>query len=132
MGTTADLTKKGPEFDTNNDNIVIVHNLETIAGGRTLDVTEYTPDVIPAGHPIIMDEATEKIFKPFPVSDGALGTLPVGYKYVGINISTIKKELPFSGIMVRGAVNKNATFYPMDSILSAIRTALPLIRFTQD
>ena len=132
MGTTANLTKQNPEFSTFNDNIVVVQCLETIPGGRTLDVTGYTPDIIPAGHPIIVDEATGKTYKPFPVSDGALGTLPVGYKYVGINISTILKDKPFSGIMVRGTVNKNATYYPMTSILSAISTALPLIRFTQD
>ena len=131
MSTTADLTKKGPVYDTGNDTIVIVKNLETIPGGRTLDVTSYTPDVIPAGHMIICTD-DEKTFKPMPVTGAAYAALPANHKYVGVLISTIRKDKPFAGIMVRGTVNKEATFYPMTAILSAVRTALPLIRFTQD
>ncbi|MBP1222656.1 hypothetical protein [Flavobacterium sp. 1355] len=131
MSTTADLAKKGPTYDTGNDNIVIVKHLEGIPGGRTLDVTSYTPDVIPAGH-IIICTNDEKTFKPMPVTGSAYDALPASHKYAGVLISTILKSKPFAGIMVRGTVNKEASFYPLTAILSAVKTALPLIRFTQD
>lgn len=131
MSTTADLNKKGPVYDTGNDTIVIVKVLEAIPGGRTLDVTDYTPEVIPAGH-IIICTNDEKTYKPMPVSGNDYGALPAGHKYVGVLISTHLKSKPFAGIMVRGTVNKEASFYPLTTILTAVKTALPLIRFTQD
>jgi len=131
MSTTADLAKKGPTYDTGNDNIVIVKHLEGIPGGRTLDVVSYTPDVIPAGH-IIICTNDEKTYKPMPVTGSAYDALPAGHKYVGVLISTILKSKPFAGIMVRGTVNKEASFYPLATILADVKTALPLIRFTQD
>lgn len=131
MSTTADLAKKGPTYDTSNDNIVIVKHLEGIPGGRTLDVTSYTPDVIPAGH-IIICTNDEKTFKPMPVTGSAYDAFPANHKYVGVLISTVLKSKPFAGIMVRGTVNKEASFYPLATILTAVKTALPLIRFTQD
>jgi hypothetical protein len=49
--------------------------------------------------------------------------------YKGVLISTILTET-FAGILVRGTV-KNASFYNCISI-NRSKTALPLIRFTQD
>ena len=131
MSTTADLNKKGPAYDTGNDTIVIVKMLEAIPGGKTLDVTSYTPDVIPAGHLIIKENSTG-VLKPMPISGTAYAALPASHTYEGILISTILKSKPFAGIMVRGTVNKEASFYAIASILAAAKTALPLIRFTQD
>lgn len=134
MSTTANLTNASTSFDTANDTIVIVKNLETVPGGRTLDVAAFTPDVIPAGHVIITD-ATGTTFKPMPVNAGATAyaALPAGHLYVGILISTILKSLPFAGIMIRGSVNQNAVAFPMTTIGAAFKTATNnLIRLTQD
>lgn len=130
-GTTANLNKAATTFDDGNDGIVIVANLETIPGGKTLNVTGYLPDVIPAGH-LVIEETATGILKPMPVSESNYGSLPADHTYKGVVISSILKTSPFAGIMVRGTVNKNASKYGITSILSAVKTALPLIRFTQD
>lgn len=131
MSTVVNLTKQGPKYDTSNDTIVIVKNLETIPGGRSLNVTAFAPDVIPAGHLIIKETSTGD-FKPMPVTGEAYGTLPSGHTYEGVLISTIRKDRAFAGIMIRGSVNKEASFYNIASVLVAAKAALPLIRFTQD
>lgn len=130
-GTTADLNNVGTNFDTANDSIVIVANLETIPGGKTLDVTGFTPEVIPAGH-VVIEETATGVLKPMPISGANYGSLPSGHTYKGIVISSVLKTKPFVGIMVRGSVNRNASKYALSSILSALSTALPLIRFTKD
>jgi hypothetical protein len=63
---------------------------------------------------------------------GAYGSLPSGHTYVGILIQTILTAKPFAGIMVRGTVNPAATPYSMTSILTAFKTAVPLIDFRED
>lgn len=130
-GTTANLNNTGDNFDTANDGIVIVNNLETIPGGKTLDVTGFAPAVIPAGH-LVIEETATGVLKPMPVSGTAYGSLPANHTYKGVVISSVLTTKPFVGIMVRGSVNKNASKYTISSVLSAVRTALPLIRFTQD
>jgi hypothetical protein len=62
----------------------------------------------------------------------AYGSLPAGHTYAGVLVATILTAKPFAGIMVRGNVNWKAAPYDMTSILSAVRTALPLITFTED
>lgn len=131
MSTTADLASQGAGYDTGNDTIVIVNVLEAIPGGKTLDVSSFSPDVIPAGH-LIIEETSSGILKPMPVSGMDYAALPASHTYKGVLISTILKSKPFAGIMVRGTVNKNASFYGIASVLTAVKAALPLIRFTQD
>lgn len=63
---------------------------------------------------------------------GAYGSLPSGHAYAGINIATILTAKPFAGILVRGTVNPAAAPFSMTSILSAVKTALPLIDFRED
>lgn len=130
-GTTADLGNVGDNFDTSNDSIVIVANLENIPGGKTLDVTGFAPAVIPAGHLVIEETATGKL-KPMPVSGTAYGSLPSNHTYKGVVVSSVLTTKPFVSVLVRGTVNKNASKYAIASVLSAVKTALPLIRFTQD
>lgn len=131
MSTTADLATQGPSYDTGNDTIVIVKVLEAIPGGKTLNVTSYTPDVIPAGH-LIIKETSTGVLKPMPVTGTAYAALPASHTYEGVLISTILKSKPFAGILVKGTVNQAASFYAIASVLTAVKAALPLIRFTQD
>lgn len=130
-GTTANLSNTGNSFDTANDSIVIVSNLEVIPGGKTLDVTGFSPTVIPAGH-VVIEETATGVLKPMPVSGANYGSLPSGHTYKGVVVSSVLTAKPFVSVLVRGTVNKNASKYGISSILSAVRTALPLIRFTQD
>lgn len=131
MSTTANLATQGAGYDTGNDTIVIVKVLEAIPGGKTLDVTGFSPDVIPAGH-LIIEETSTGVLKPMPISGANYGSLPASHTYKGVLISTILTAKPFAGILVRGTVNKNASAYGIASVLTAVKTALPLIRFTQD
>ena len=131
MSTTANLASQGNGYDTGNDSIVIVKVIEAIPGGKTLDVSSFTPDVIPAGH-LIIEETATGVLKPMPISGSDYGSLPANHTYKGVLISTILKSKPFAGIMVRGTVNQNASSYGIASVLTAAQTALPLIRFTKD
>lgn len=127
---TANLNNSVREISTGNDSIVIVEFLEGVPGGRTLDVTGFTPEVIPAGHILIKDASGN--YKPMPVSGAAYAALPADHTYAGVNVATIPTAKAFAGIMVRGTVNPAASAYTITSILSAVKTALPLIRFEQD
>lgn len=62
----------------------------------------------------------------------AYGSLPSGHTYVGILIASILTAKPFAGIMVRGTVNLAAAPFSMTIILSAFKTAVPLIDFRED
>lgn len=130
-GTTANLDNAGTNFDTSNDSIVIIQNLETIPGGKTLDVTGFTPDVIPAGH-LVIEETATGVLKPMPISGANYGTLTAGHTYKGVVVSSVLKTKPFVSVMVRGSVNKNASKYGIASVLTAVSEALVLIRFTKD
>lgn len=52
---TANLVNPKTEVISGNDNVVIVDNFQSVRGGRTLDVTGYTPTVLHAGHVIIRE-----------------------------------------------------------------------------
>jgi hypothetical protein len=132
----ADLTNEKQEIITGNDNIVIVDNFQSIRGGRTLDVTGFTPEAINAGHVIIKETATGN-YKPMPVNltdaeNPVYAALPALHTYAGILIASILTKKQFAGILIRGTVNPAAAPYPMGTILAAVKTALPLIDFRED
>ena len=131
--TYPNLNNTGEQIITSNDSIVIVDNFQSIRGGRTLDCTGFTPEVINAGHVIIQDNTT-KDYKPMPLNGGATAyaSLPASHSYAGILIATIRTKKPFAGILVRGTVNPAAAPFDMTTILSAVKTALPLVDFRQD
>lgn len=116
-----------------NDTVAITLVLETIRGGRTLNVDNYTEEVIHSGTPILVNAAGDT-FIPMPVvGDGSgFAAKPSGYEYVGILIATISKNKPEAGILVRGGVNPNAAFYPTTALVAELKTALPLITFKAD
>ena len=130
---TQNLTNEGMEIITGNDNIAIMNVYQTVRGGRTLDVTGFTPSVINAGHVIIKETATGE-YKPMPLNEAgtAYAALPAGHTYAGILIASIPTARPFAGIMLRGVVNKVAAPFDLATILSAVQTALPLISFVED
>jgi hypothetical protein len=127
----ANLVDEGTTYSTGNDNIVIVDVFASIRGGRTLDVTGFTPTVIKAGHLIIQETATGE-FKPMPVSGSAYAALPAGHTYAGVLINTILKSKPFAGILTQGTVNHVAGPYTITTILAAVKAALNLIDFRAD
>ena len=130
---TANLNNDVEQIIGGNDNVVIVDNFQSIRGGRTLDVTGFTPAVINAGHLIIKETATGEL-KPMPLIVGATAyaALPAGHTYEGVLIASIVAKKPFAGILVRGTVNYKAAPFSMTSILAAVKTALPLIDFRAD
>lgn len=130
----ANLTNTGKQILTGKESIVIKKFLEDIEGGKTLDATGYTPEVIIAGHVIIQMTTSPYSYKPMPLNGGstAYSTLPTDHKYAGILTATVLTAKPFASILVRGTVNPNATPFDMTSILSAVKTALPLILFRAD
>lgn len=129
------LNRSSQSIITENDSIVIRKNLESLEGGKSLDVTGFTPTVIKAGHVIIKETATG-LYKPMPLNGGATAyaALPSGHTYAGILIATIETARPFAGILLRGSVNSSNTVTPFDmaTILSAVQAALPLILFRAD
>ena len=117
---TANLASN-ESIDTTIDSVVIVKNLETVPGGRTLDVTGFADEEISAGHLIIVDDATGLVYKPLPVT----GTLPASHSYVGYLVSSIKVSNAQASIMVRGTVNEAYCKY---DIPAGAKSALTLIR----
>lgn len=128
---TANLNNEGQEIITGNDSIVIIDCFQTIRGGRTLDTTGFTEEVIKAGH-VIIQETSSGNYKPMPLSGSNYDSLPGGHTYAGILRSSVLTAKPFAAIMVRGTVNQSVTPYSMTSILSAFKTAVPLIDWRQD
>lgn len=130
----ADLTKPKQAFSTDRDNIVVVENIASIRGGRTLDVTGWQLDYIPAGHPIIVDNAGN--YKPFPLTGSTgsetLGSLPAEHKYAGALVATIGKDLPFAGIMYHGTLNHKAMQFDPTAILEAWKADCKDLTFRSD
>lgn len=122
------LTNSKTRYSQGNDSIVIMQYDFGVPGGRSLDMTGFTGDVIRAGHVIIKDDAAET-YKPMPISSGAYGSLPSGYSYFGVCTTTALATKPMVGIMTKGVVNQKASPY---TITSAIKTALSHILFSQD
>ena len=122
------LNSEKSTVDTSRDSIVIAKVFETLVGGRSLDVTGFAPAVIKAGHVVIKETATG-VYKPMPVDDAAYAALPSGHTIEGVVIASTMTNRAMVGILVRGTVNEVASPYP---VTAAMKTALPLIRFTQD
>lgn len=126
----ASLNSSPVQIDTSNDSIVIRKILLDIPGGKTLDVSGYTPTdgVLRAGH-ILIEQTSNKEVKPLDVSAGAYVALPTGHTYKGVLIATILKAKPQAAVMLGGDVNEVASPYPVPA---GAKTALTHILFTQD
>ncbi len=124
MAVQANLVDEALNIDTSKDSIVIIHNIFSIPGGKTLDVTDFTPDIINAGHIIIKNAAGD--YKPMPVNAGATAysALPADHSYAGVLVATILKKRPFAGVMINGYVNEVASPFPVATIKADFLTAL--------
>lgn len=123
-----DLTIKKVRIEDNS--VVIKKYIKGIEGGRTLDVTDFSADVISAGHVIITDGNGN--YKPMPIADNAYATLPTSWKYAGILYSSVLKEKAAAAIMTWGVVNEEALPFGIADIKSAFIAACPHIEFTKD
>jgi len=132
MAVQVNLVDESVDVNSSLDSIVIINNIYSIPGGKSLDTTGYTSDVLQAGHVIIKETATGN-YKPMPVSGAAYAALPAGHEYVGILNATILTKRPFAGVMTEGYVNENASPYPVATIKAAFMTAtLNEIKFRGD
>jgi hypothetical protein len=136
MGAQANLNQEGMKILSANDSIVIRKYGAGINGGRTLDMSGFPSDLkcIKAGHVVIRSTEDETLYKPMPVADGGASydSLPANYEYVGVVVATKPVDYPLVGIMYAGEVNDVASPYPVDSIKSALKTALPGLVFMHD
>lgn len=125
------MTSNPVEYSMGNE--VIRSYIDTVKGGATLDTTGYTPDTIKAGHVIIkVTDNGKDIYKPMPLSGEAYDSLPANHVYVGINIHDIPTDEPFAAVLTIGEVNDKLVPYPMDSIMSAFKSAVPTINWAHD
>lgn len=132
MGAKVNLANELENVSFGLDNVVIRRLGGTILGGRALDVEGFNEPVIKAGHIVIQSTTDETIYKPMPVSDGAYASLPSGYQYVGVVVSSVLTSKAAVSIMYDGEVNDVASPYPIDSIKAALKTALPNLTFLHD
>jgi hypothetical protein len=129
---TANLNNDSTSLDTGNDSIVIVEYISGKVGGATLNVTGFTPTIIPAGHVVIQETATSDL-KPMPVNGAAYDALPAGHTYSPyVTVASVLTAKPFVGLMDRGTVNPLASAYTISSILAAVKTAQPNIIYRAD
>lgn len=112
-------------IDDGNDYKVIVRDLADVPGGRSLDVSNWSEDVIRAGH-IIKHNTTTDEYAPLGVSSGAYASLAEGEEYAGVLKVSILKDKALAAIMTMGEVNAAVAPYPITSTIAA---GLPQIKF---
>lgn len=129
-----DMNLKTEKLD--NNSVLIKKFIKGIEGGRTLDVTNFTDDVIPAGTIIASVTAGgAKTYFPLPVEtvretkEVAYRALIEGEAYEGLLQNSILKTKPAAAIMTWGIVNEAVLPY---AIPSAFKTALPHIDYQKD
>lgn len=128
------LLSNGSTLDTSNDSIVIENLIEDIPGGRALDVTGVTDEVLKAGR-VVIEETSSGNLKPAPISNGTYDATPTGHTVKGILVASILKTKAFASVLVRGTVNEEAAEKAagLPPYLAAHKTALePLVRFRKD
>lgn len=130
---TANLNNTGSQVDTTFDVVIIKKVLIDIPGGKTLDVTGVTEDVLKAGRVIIEQTSTGDL-KPLKItSPTAYENLPAGHTYKGILTATILAKRPFAAVMLSGDVGEQALInYGLPAVPADAKTALSHILFTKD
>lgn len=118
-------------FGFDKDPIVIRKYVAGVKGGKVLNVDDFEEEYIKAGHVVVYD-ATNDEYKPMPVSDGKYGALPSGCVYAGVVVATKAVAEPFVSIMHTGVVNDVASPYALDTIMEALKAAVPTLVFEHD
>lgn len=105
----ANLSSTVATYDDGLDSIAVIDSFRTIRGGRTLDVTGYTPLIIRAGHIIIQATATGQ-YKPMPVtgvnSIGGLGIVNAG---AGYTPTAAGSSVTYAAVALTGGTGTGAT-----------------------
>lgn len=122
------------EFISGPDSIIIRHYGDGIKGGKVLDMTDFTPEILKCGHVIIKN--ANDTYKPMPLNEAgnAYASLPAGHTYVGLAVHSCEwaKEGSLVGIITDGEVNDKALPYDFSTIATAFKAAVHTIRFDHD
>ena len=114
--------------DDGNDGKVIIRDLADIPGGRALDMSGWTPDVLKAGHIIKHNKSTD-VYSPLGITgseNDTYASLEDNEEYAGVLKCSILKSKPFAAIMTMGEVNAAASPY---AVSDTIKAGLPQIKF---
>jgi hypothetical protein len=115
-----DLVNAVITAETNLDTVIIEKVIETVRGGRTLDVTGFADTVIQAGHVVFQNPDTKE-FVPQPVDGSIPATAtPDDYIVVGVLTGSILASEPSAAIMTRGTVNEVPLKYPIKAATKAL------------
>lgn len=122
------------KYDSGMDAVVIRQYNGGITGGRALDYTNFTDDVINAGH-VIVKKLVDGVYeyKPLEVSDGKYADKASDEEFAGV---VVRSRLKGEGVAIMddGRVNDEAMPYQFkdDTQRAAIKTALPNLIFEHD
>ena len=125
---TVNLNRNNSLIDDGNDYKVIVRDLADIPGGRALDVSNWTPEVIRAGHIIKHNTVTDE-YAPLGLTgsnNDTYASLSENEEYAGVLKVSILKDKAMAAIMTVGEVNAAASPYAVSSTIAA---GLPQIKF---
>lgn len=128
MATSASLNRDSYLINDGNDSKVIIRNLAAIPGGVTLDMSNWTPNELRAGH-IIKHNTSTGVYSPLGITgsdNDTYDSLGANEEYAGVLVTSILKDKPFAPVMTIGEVNAAASPYP---ITSTIKAGLPRIEF---
>lgn len=131
MPKIVNLNEERTELYMGSGSVVIRKYVDGIKGGRTLDCDNVSLDTLKAGHVIIRDTVNDT-YKPMPISGSSYDSLPANHEYIGVLVNDIPVSKPFAGIMTAGSVNEVAGPYPVSSIKSALKSAVPTLIFEHD
>ncbi len=121
-------------YDTGNDAVVIRQYLGGITGGRALDYSKFTDEVIRAGHIIVRKEIDGVYeYSPLETEGGKYKDKDSDAEFAGVVVrSRVKGEAV--AIMDNGRVNDIAMPYEFKDATQreAIKAALPCLVFEHD
>ena len=121
------------KFNSSLDTVVIRQYIGGITGGRALDYSGFSDEVIKAGHVIVKQTTDgEVVYSPLGVESGAYKALSTGQSYAGVVVAS-KNNGEAVAIMDNGRVNDEAVPYPItEEMKTAMKTALPQLVFEHD
>lgn len=122
---TVNLNRASFLVDDGNDGKVIIADLADIPGGRALDMTDFTDEVVKAGHIIKHNTSTDE-YSPLGVDAENYKSLSENEEYAGVLKASILASKPFAAILTVGEVNAAASPYPVTADIIA---GLPQVKF---